>query len=79
MSEEWSRADTQERKRLILEAFYVAWRRCPELRLGQLLVNSIPTDLEDADAIRHLFYIEDSDLVNQITKFANNTTNKEIK
>lgn len=48
------RAETPEEKRAIIERLYTMWLRHPQLRLGQLIANSITIDL---------FSIEDSDLI----------------
>lgn len=50
------RAHTPEQKRAILERLYGVWMRQPELRLGQLLDNSV----------HNMFYVEDEALMDAL-------------
>jgi len=51
------RASSTEEKKDIINRLYNLWLCKPELRLGQLIVNSIDRDL---------FYIEDDTLISMI-------------
>jgi len=48
----------------ILKRLEVVWKKYPDLRLGQLLVNAV---YDQTDSI--LFYIEDEKLIKKIEKF----------
>jgi len=61
------RADTDEKKRVVIDRILTVWKRNPHLRLGQLLVN---LTLPNIDAIDRLFYIEDEELVAILEKSA---------
>lgn len=50
---------TQRRVKLLARLIY-AWDQVPELRLGQLLMNS---------GAHSLFYVEDENLVKRVEKF----------
>lgn len=66
---------TQEHKEKLIEAILNSWEKCPELRLGQLIVNSIRnTQLSNAP----LFYINDHDLESMIIDFANRIGNQRL-
>lgn len=52
------RADTDEKKRAVVDAVLAAWLAVPDLRLGQLLVNAMPAPNEHM----RLFYAEDCDI-----------------
>ena len=58
------RAETTEEKRALVERLYVAWLKCPELRLGQFLDNAL------IGMKPHLFYLEDEPLISAAEKFA---------
>jgi len=45
----------------VMEALEAAWRRCPELRLGQLLLNVAPED--------QLYYISDFELMDRLRSY----------
>jgi hypothetical protein len=53
-----------EKKKQITDRLLNAWNQNPSLRLGQLLENSKPNELDD------LFYIDDSRLIASIEKFS---------
>lgn len=55
-------------KREIVSRLLDAWERMPELRLGQLIVNS----LDESDDLANLYYKEDFDLIDQVDTFVNN-------
>jgi len=55
------RAESTEDKKAIISRLYIAWLKKPQLRLGQLLEVSIPSD-------RDLFYVEDYELINLVEK-----------
>lgn len=55
-------------KKMMLQAILNSWVRCPELRLGQLIVNAIRAS-ETTNT--PLFYIEDHDLESMIIDFVN--------
>ena len=42
------------------------WKRCPDLRLGQLLVNAAQMAGRSAD----IFYVEDNDMIEYIRDFS---------
>jgi len=52
--------------RLLLRVWAV-WRRFPELRLGQLMVNACPRRNEETCPL--LFYLPDEDLVDRLWTF----------
>jgi len=55
------RARTEQEKRVIIQRLLVAWISLPELRLGQLIDNSISTD-------KDLFFLEDKELIELVEK-----------
>lgn len=55
-------------KRMMLQAILNSWAKCPELRLGQLIVSAIRASEANTTP---LFYIEDHDLESMIIDFAN--------
>lgn len=55
------RADTNEKKRAIIERLYIVWCSHPELRLGQLLLNVF----RDTP----WYYLEDEPLIEQLEQF----------
>lgn len=65
MSNIQDRADTDGLKEAVIDALYVVWCRCPQLRLGQLLANA----LIRGDDERPLFYVEDFDLLRKAEAF----------
>ena len=62
------RANTVSKKNMMIEAIFQSWIKCPDLRLGQLIVNAIRAS-ETAPQVP-LFYIEDCDLESAIVEFA---------
>jgi hypothetical protein len=60
------RALTVAQKSSMIETIFQSWIHCPELRLGQLIVNAIRSA---PNANIPLFYLEDSDLENMIVDF----------
>lgn len=58
------RADTPEKKREVIEKLFHLWLKYPELRLGQLIDNSLFNDIvslynvEDFDLVRHIEYFD---------------------
>lgn len=58
------RADTDEKKAVLLGRLLTVWRKIPEMRLGQLLVNYMPGVKPNP----MLFYLEDEDLVVHLEK-----------
>ena len=48
----------------ILKLIEKAWKKYPDLRLGQLLVDALPKKFED-----NVFYYEDDDLEDDFTKW----------
>lgn len=61
------RADTDVKKRAIVERIFNAWVVDPQLRLGQVLVNSLRrADVDQGD----LFYVEDESLAADVESFA---------
>lgn len=72
MIEHWKRADTDIRRMIVVTELLECWHKRPYQRLGQLIVNALRT--KDEFLGTNLFFIEDTDLVNMITKFANNTS-----
>ena len=54
---------TSWQKAVFLYRLWRAWRRAPQLRLGQLLVNSAPLH-------RPMFYRRDEELVRRCERFA---------
>jgi hypothetical protein len=57
------RAFTDAQKREVIEDLLAVWKYCPELRLGQLIINVMRTSKWA------LFYIEDRNLVDQAFEF----------
>jgi hypothetical protein len=55
------RAETPAEKKAIIQRLLSVWISQPNLRLGQLLIASIPLD-------RDLFYMEDDELIIHIEK-----------
>ena len=62
------RASTVAQKSLMIETIFQAWIRCPDLRLGQLIVNAIRASETAANV--PLFYIEDDKLESAIVDFS---------
>jgi hypothetical protein len=60
------RAVTATQKSQMIEAIYQSWLKCPDLRLGQLIVNAIRSS--ETPPIP-LFYIEDDILESAIIEF----------
>jgi hypothetical protein len=67
------RAYTPEHKRAIIERLYASWLQQPNLRLGQLIENSITRFEVLAGRISHsaMFYVEDEDLVEHLESYIN--------
>ena len=61
------RSNTVAQKSMMIETIFQAWIKCPDLRLGQLIVNAIRAS-ETANV--PLFYIEDDKLESAIVEFA---------
>ncbi len=61
------RADTDDKKRVILERVLTIWKKNPQLRLGQLVVNHMGG--ANIDPLSQLFYIEDEDLASLLEKW----------
>jgi hypothetical protein len=40
------RANTPEQKKAVVERLLAAWLKCPDLRLGQLILNACPAGRE---------------------------------
>tara|TARA_R110000772_G_scaffold17946_1_gene49745 strand:- start:5751 stop:5957 length:207 start_codon:yes stop_codon:yes gene_type:complete len=59
-----NRALTLAQKKEVLDRLFDAWEITPSLRLGQLLENAKPNNLDD------LFYIEDYKLLEKVEEFA---------
>lgn len=59
------RADTPEKKRLLLEVLLEMWELSPTLRLGQLIANSVAFPNRGPS----VFYIEDLDLAEAVWDF----------
>lgn len=59
------RAYTEGQKEAIIDALFTAWRKMPELRLGQLLANAL---IRGGDEVP-LFYVEDFDLLKKTERF----------
>jgi hypothetical protein len=57
------RAETDEQKKHVMDRLLDAWKKIPELRLGQLINNAIGNE-------QNLFYYEDFDLVREAEQFA---------
>jgi hypothetical protein len=60
------RANTVSKKSMMIEAIFQSWIRCPDLRLGQLIVDAI----RSSEIAAPLFYIEDDQLEAAILEFA---------
>jgi len=58
-----NRAYTNEQKQEVMERLLVQWKRIPELRLGQLIVNVVQVS-------HNLFNEEDFTLCEQVEAFA---------
>jgi hypothetical protein len=58
-----NRAKTDDQKRECLEKILEVWKKFPELRLGQLLVNAINTHSPQ------VFYIEDVKLSEKVVQY----------
>lgn len=67
------RATTPEQKRAVIERIYFAWLDHPELRLGQLIINSIHPGLRCPD----VFYIEDETLAASVAVFSSKTNDRD--
>lgn len=63
------RANTIADKNQMIDVILQSWIKCPELRLGQLIVNAIRF-AENPNV--PLFYIEDSELESAIIEFSKN-------
>lgn len=64
------RAETYEQKREAVDKILGAWMCTPTLRLGQLIDNAISSTRSPAlDLDTRLFYIEDEDLVDEVTQY----------
>lgn len=61
------RAITEKQKRATIELILASWLARPELRLGQLLVNTVDVVCPE------LFYAEDDALARSVVEFANKT------
>jgi len=55
MSALLKRATTPAKKRAVIARLFMTWMKNPELRLGQLIVNTV----ESACTTTDIFYIED--------------------
>lgn len=62
------RANTVSKKSMMIEAIFQSWIKCPDLRLGQLIVDAIRS-AETAPQVP-LFYMEDDKLESAIVEFA---------
>jgi len=62
------RSNTVAQKSMMIETIFQAWIKCPDLRLGQLIVNAIRASETAANV--PLFYIEDDNLESAIVEFA---------
>lgn len=60
------RAYTVGEKRIIVERIYAAWIAFEDMRLGQLMINSIGNE--------DLFYTEDDRLVSLVDEFVSQVT-----
>ncbi len=60
------RAETPQEKREMLERLLTAWEKCPQQRLGQLLVNTLRGENETLH--QRLFYVEDFALARLLEK-----------
>lgn len=65
------RADTPEEKRAVIESLYVAWLCFPELRLGQLIVNAMPRNVDDI-----LYNLEDLSFETLLSEFVQEAVDK---
>lgn len=66
------RALTPEQKRAVIERVLARWERTPQLRLGQLVSNTIARETgyaETADQVRKLFNVEDEELASLLEKW----------
>lgn len=66
MSTPKGRADTDAKKRAVLDRILIIWKQNPQLRLGQLLVNNMKGP--NVDPLGQLFYIEDEALAALLEK-----------
>lgn len=60
-----NRASTPEQKREVIERLYAAWCEQPDMRLGQLIQNSVLGDIA-------VFYVEDYRLIESVETFVMN-------
>ena len=60
------RADTPEKKRVVIERLCAAWLAHPELRLGQLIENARSEDTIYWRRRSDLFYVEDMILADAV-------------
>ena len=68
------RALTPELKRVIVDRVLVAWEAQPQLRLGQLIVNTIHRITGGAtkeEQVQRLYYLEDATLADLLQRDAN--------
>lgn len=63
-----TRAVTPEQKREVIERLLAAWMRAPDLRLGQLISNSVYEPV--SGRMVDLFTIEDVVFVESVERFA---------
>jgi hypothetical protein len=63
------RAYTIEEKRAIMERILAVWEQYPDMRLGQLLDNSVHSGISVSDRAARLFYMEDKRLVEMVEFF----------
>jgi hypothetical protein len=62
------RTHTAAQKSMMIEAIFQSWIKCPDLRLGQLIVNALRSS--ETVKLTPLFYIEDYLLEEAIVEFA---------
>jgi hypothetical protein len=70
------RASTNGEKNTLLEELYMQWIIPPDMRLSQLIYNSVSYWMQkngkpcaDRDISRELFYVEDDDLLTTVALF----------
>lgn len=64
---------TYDEKRMIMDRILAVWAADPHQRLGQLLLNAVcisPVPQDDETAQDQFFFMDDSDLVAWVEKFA---------
>jgi len=59
------RAISAEQKRAVIERILAVWEKNPQLRLGQLLVNTM-NGIDDEHTTRRIFYVEDEELAQRL-------------